>query len=304
MTYVTDKTKQGELEVFIDNDQSLGYELNTFLKKVFNFFFIPFINNLPVSARKLIKKSNKAVKHVVENATNHAALETLYHKGRTHQRRGLFQEIAHLVWFNTNNSKAVRNRLRLVKRELRKSIEKIYARKKDISILSIASGSARAIVEVLQSLPLDFNGTISVTFLDKNPEALKYSKNLIESNFTSKKFLFNWIEGTAGSFLRSTSADRVDIIEMVGLLDYFDDQKAIDIFNNIHSKLNEGGIFITANIVDNAEQKFLKKVIGWEMIYRYAEDLQQLLIKAGFSQEKVYMFYEPLKIHTIAICNK
>ena len=91
---------------------------------------------------------------------------------------------------------------------------------------------------------------------------------------------------------------------MVGLLDYFNDEKAVSIFKDIYSNLNSGGAFITANVCPNVEQKFLTKIIKWEMIYRTAEQLCSLLILSGFKESDIVVYYEPLKVHCIAVARK
>ena len=57
----------------------------------------------------MITKTNDAVGEIVKNATNHKALEILYNnrKGSSKGIKNIYKKIAHVVWFNTNNSKAV-----------------------------------------------------------------------------------------------------------------------------------------------------------------------------------------------------
>jgi len=294
------------MKAHVDTDNNLNYEVNGFLKKIFNLAYIPVLNYLPVSSKKMIKNSHKSVSDVIDNATNHDALEILYKKGDKKYSQNLLSKISHKIWFGTNNSKAVRNRLRLVKRELSSSLKSALNRKDHIFLLSIASGSARAVIESLHSLHIPEHKSVSVFFLDKNPMALEYSKGLLnEYNLSSNpRFKFEWINDNAGASLRKFDRNKLDIVEMVGLLDYFDDDKAVEIFSNIFNVLNGGGVFVTANINDNSERVFLTRVIGWPMIYRTCEQLGVLLLKAGFNKNNVRLFYEPLKIHGVAVAHK
>lgn len=295
------------MNIVIDKDKRLGYETNSVRRKAFNIFFIPFLNIIPAWSNLLIRKSHKSVNEVVENATNHKALEVLYKKGHKKHTSGMFQKLAHGVWFNTNNSKAVRNRLRIVGRELTQSMKSFLDMGSDISILSIASGSARAIVESISNLEKNkYSNKISAIFLDKNPQALEYSKNLIKDSGLgeNKNLSFSWENGTAGSFMNKFTEPTFDIIEMVGLLDYFDDAKAVSIFRSIRSALKNNGVFITANICDNSERKFMTNTINWRMVYRSAEELGNVLVSAGFKDEEIKLYYEPLKVHVIAVIMK
>lgn len=293
--------------IIIDNDPVQNYETNCFLRKVGNFFVVPILNNLPTSFRKLIVKTHKTSEHIVKNATTHSALETLYSHKKKHQGESLLGKFFRTFWALTSNSKAVRNRLKLVKREIKAELlDRIENQgRKEIKILSIASGSSRAIYEVLSDIKKTIHSEVKIeaVFLDKNPDAIEYSKKL--SCDHDNGCSYSWVNDTIGNYMRrSQPAGEFDIVEMVGLLDYFANEKAIQVFSYIWQALKDGGIMITANIDDNPERKFVTKVIGWPMIYRTASGLISLAVKAGFSEEKIHAIYEPLKIHSVLIARK
>jgi len=289
----------------VENASSLDYETNNIAKKTFNVIFIPILNYLPERFVVFIKKSNKGAKKVVENATTHMALEVLYNKGLADKSEGPIGRLFLTLWFNINNAKAVRNRLKLVKREFKKALFAKSETKDYIHILSIASGSARAIIEVLSDpdvIDKIDRDLISVTFVDKNPRAIEYSKELSRN---VPNYNFNWVNDSAGNFFKKYGfKEKFDIIEIVGLLDYFDDEKVVQIFHSIYKNLRKGGVVIAANINHNSERKFVTKTIGWRMIYRSIKDLASLLNKAGFLFDNMDAYYEPLKIHSVVIAGK
>ena len=292
--------------IILDTDNTLNYEVNSPLRKVLNIVLVPILNILPSSTKIIIQKSHRDVSNVVDNATNHKALEILYKNSSPQNSSSWMKKMAHMVWFGTNNSKAVRNRLRLVTRELKLAIKYTLDKKDNIYLLSIASGSARAVIEALSNVDIYKDKIVNVFFLDKNPMALEYSKGLLKeySLLEDPRFRFTWMNGNAGTLIKAMNQNSIDIVEMVGLLDYFDDKKAKSIFSDIHNILSIGGIFITANINDNSEKKFMTKVIKWPMIYRTCDHLGELLISAGFKKTDVRLHYEPLKIHGVAISKK
>lgn len=287
----------------VDFDKTLGLETNSFLRRFFNFFFVPTLNNLPKGFKEKIKKSNNAAKEVIDNATNHNALEVLYSKGNSFSTKNFVKKLFQKVWFDLDNSKAVRNRLKFVKRELRKHLEFIAKKDIEINIISIASGSSRAIIEIVKDGRYLDSTKLSVTFLDKNPMAIEYSKKLAEM-IGHKGIELEWINDTVGNFFRRNPQKVFDVVEIVGLLDYFSDEKVIETFKGIHSILQEGGIVITANISHNKEERFITHIIDWPMIYRTPDELAQLINKAGFSLEKMKRFYEPLKVHGMVVAKK
>ncbi len=289
--------------VYIDNDHNLDYETNNIAEKILKFFFIPILNSLPQSLRDTVRRTHKSAKVVMDDKASHNALEVMYKHGHNHrEKNSLKKKFFRAVWFNINNTKAVRNRLRAVKRELNGAGQKVLNNGNDLKILSIASGSARAIIETIANLYVPQNRKIYANFLDKNPHALDYSKEKVDEINFDNNFVFNWHTDTASNFPKY--CQNLDIIEMVGLLDYFDDEKTVDIFKIIYENLQHKGVFITANIDDNNERKFVTNFIDWRMIYRDGNTLKKLAMKAGFEEDKIKTFYEPLKIHTIMIATK
>lgn len=293
------------VEIFVDNDHSNGYEFSGFFRKILNFIITSVLNILPKNFQTYIKKSHKSAEEVIEHATTHRALEILYKRGKTNTSDGFFQRVAHLIWFEVlNNSIAIRNRLKLTKKEIKTAIYTIdkHSSSLTINILSIASGSARAVIEVLQSLNSP-QKEIGAKFLDKNPGAIEYSRRLAGN--LMEKYKLSWITDTAGNFYKHyRNGGNPDIIEMVGLLDYFDETKSITLLSFIHEYLNENGFLITANIIHNREQKFISKVVGWPMVYRSPKNLIDSALAAGFSPQNIKVVCEPLKIHAVLVAKK
>jgi len=288
----------------IDTDPDIGYETNSLLKKLFNKLYIPILNSLPTKTRSLVKKSNQSAKKVIETATTHEAIEVLYKHGELGHSRSFLQKFFHYIWFSTDNPKAVRNRLRLVTKELEKAIREKLSESEEINLLSIAAGSARAILDSI-SIPELNDKRISVSFLDKNPQANEYSKNLAAERRYSPNYNFKWIVDKANNFpAHFDKNNQPNIIEIVGLLDYFDLDSIRRLFLSVYENLKNGGVFITSNIVDNQERKFITNVVGWNMIYKLPEHFHEIAIEVGFRDEDISIYYEPFKIHFVMVAKK
>ncbi|MCS7201029.1 MAG: class I SAM-dependent methyltransferase [Patescibacteria group bacterium] len=286
-----------KIKITTDNDKI--YEINKTPRKILNFFLIPVLNNIP---RKFFVGSSKKAKSVNKHATTHRALEIVYSFNyKLDTKEGLISAIFTYLWNITNNAKALRNRLRLVKKELIKSIREI--KKEKIIIASLACGSTRSVIEaVAEAIKKNIEKNFKIYAIDKNEDALQQSKSLAEKLAIERFFI--WQQSSVNEFLDSTN-EKFDIIEMVGFLDYKNDEESIELFNKIHSKLNENGVFITGNIRYNPEMKFLINVVGWpHLIFRTENDLLKIIEQTNFKGYPVEIIKEPQNIHMIAKIGK
>lgn len=292
-----------KFNIVIEKDPVLKLDVPSVSRKIFNAALVPLLNILPQRMLPLLMKTHRSAEEVVANKTQHTALEILYHRGKSFSSKNFIQKIALWIWFGLDNPRGVRNRLKIVRREIQKELRKQLEMKERVFVLSIASGSARAVLEAIANVVEHYpNRKITVTFLDKNPKATEYSKKLSQELqlFDNPNIDISWETKTVGTYLSNhANSSNFDIIEMVGLLDYFDDKKAITTFEGIRSLLQNNGLFVCANIAANKEQKFVTNFVGWEMIYRSAESLITLLSEAGFSSQEITAYYEPLKVHSV-----
>lgn len=294
-----------KFNIIHDQDKNIRYETNSVVKNIFNLFFIPILSLVPTNMRGLLRRTHDSGGEIIDKATTHAACEVLYQRGHQHKKgEPFFKKVFRIIWMNMSNSKAIRNRLRLTEREIENKILGLATQQKHIRLLSIAAGSSRGIVEVLQKvspyLPEDVS--LDIVFLDKSTAATEYSQRLVSQS--GLNYNFSWVNNNAGAYLRENLGQKFDIIEMVGLMDYFTDEKVVNIFRDILNTLSQGGVVITANIMDNKERPFLTRAVGWDMIYRTAEGFASLIKQAGFSRDKMKVFVEPLKIHCIVVAEK
>lgn len=287
------------IKVVIDNNPK-EYEINNFLKKAINVFLIPILNRIP---RRLFVGTSKKTEIIQKNVTTHKALEVIYSfSNELNFENGLLDGFFTYFWLNTNHAKALRNRLKLVKKELGKAIHSFN--KKEIKILNLACGSNRAIIEVIGMHKDNFD--FEVFCVDKNDSAIEDAKKLC--SIFDIEHLFKWrqdtVSGALGNHINSNGI-KFDIVEMVGFLDYVKDEKAVILFDQIYSVLSENGVFITGNIKDNTERRFVTDVAGWpNLIYRDENDLIRLLMKSKFMGTSTRIIYEPHNVHGVVVCKK
>lgn len=294
------------MKVIIAEDKKLEKH-NLFVKFV-RIFSVPILNSLPaVFLQRFMKNSSYDAEVVLDNVGSAWALEVMY--GRYRRKlfsRGIAQGVADLFWHHfVSQPKGVRNRLKIVENNLDKEILRIINEKKEkkINIVTIGGGSARGIVEVLNKNSDQLKSwNISVINIDKSIKAIELGKELAKEFGLYNNF--KWINDLAQNVKLFIADNSVDIVEMVGLLDYFRNEKAKEVFTKIYDILRKDGLFMVGNIVPNKEQSFISRM-GWpKMYYRSTSDLVRLLEEAGFSKKMGEIIFEPLKNHIVGVIKK
>ena len=233
---------------------------------------------------------------IKEGSASWKALDVIYnHKfGKNRTVVGWLEDF----WIGMMNAQSVRNRFKLIKIKLKETLLK-FRREPEVRMISIACGSAQAVIEVISELKKE--GVIVRVFLvDMSREALAHAENL-----AVKHGIADQIETRRLNVIKTAipiSDFKPHVVEMLGLLDYLDRKTAVKFIGDILNQMPREGIFLTCNIRHNLEMFFLWWVINWPMIYRSPKELQSIITEAGFSE--VEIVYEPLNIHGIVIAKK
>jgi len=222
-----------------------------------------------------------------------------YYKKVKPQLDGNLEDWLTRYWIGKmENRQAVANRLKIVVDLLERIFAK-FINEPEIRLISIASGSAQAVIEAIQR-HRHLNVKVVLIDIDKlaMEEAGKKVKEAgLENHFT---FIHN-----ATQILEKVCSDfHPHIVEMIGFLDYRPKEKAIRLIKRIKNCLPTNGIFLTCNIRKNREKPFLDWVLLWPMIYRSERQFADLFLQGGFSSQKIDIIYEPFQIHGIGVCQK
>lgn len=293
-----------KVKIIVDRDGNAKYETPNLAMSIIRFPIIFVLNLLPARVGKKIflafSGPNGDTKTVFRSVATHKALEVMYTYPERRERKET--TISDDFWENfLSNARAVRNRLILVEKELRKVIGDISLRNNNIKLLSLGSGSARAVFEVIK----DNSHYVHLKLIDMSQQALDDGSKLIKNlNLDGSRIKIEFHKDYIQNLENYCVGFQPDAVEMVGLLDYFAENHAIDLIKKIYKALVPGGYLITCNVVPNTESPFVTKGINWPLICRQPEELAKLLIKGGFSPENLTLKYEPFKIHCLAIAKK
>lgn len=232
-------------------------------------------------------------------AAGSKALDIFYnwHSYKTGLVNNLDSRIAEYWIGQMENRQAVTNRKNIVVLELVKAIESV-SENEVVRIFSLAGGDAQVIIEAIKKSKRD----VSVMLVDPDREALNAAKRNAKEAGLEDSFVVK--RGIASAARKFAVDFKPHIFDVVGLMDYLDDEKVIEVVSLARESLSDKGVLITGNIIDNNERVFLEDVLLWFMIYREPGDFGSLVLAGGFPAEKVQIICEPFRIHAIAICQK
>src|SRR3989344_5420912 len=122
-------------------------------------------------------------------------------------------------WLRVRNAQAVRNRLKIVKRELALAVRRVAGAQepnRPVRILSLAAGSGQGVIETVADLKRA-GLCLQVLLVDRDQTALAHARKLAELHGVED--IVTTCEGDAVFFNRVCEF-RPDIIEMCELMDY------------------------------------------------------------------------------------
>ncbi len=256
-----------------------------------------------------ISQSSRAVR---DGAATYRALDVVYNFKEGQGSSRLVRDID-WFWIHVRNAQAVWNRYRIVRSELcsaiqRRSFDYDKIPSEPIRILSIAAGSAQAVIEAMAEMKRQ-GYEVEALLLDASSKALAYAEELaakhgLTDSVRTKKCLIvaDVNGGDVYDFENKIGDFKPDIIEMAGLIDYLLDDQIIELFQRIYVLLPVGGTFITCHIHPNHESFFLLWVVNWWMRYRSKSQLEALLKRGWF--EISSLITEPHRIHTVAVARR
>ncbi len=249
-----------------------------------------FIDGLSINSRR-----------VKDGASRWPALHAVYNF-KTGEGSNWLVRAIDSFWLHVRNAQAVRNRLKIVKRELMNIVLKQAKTKKPgepVLILSLASGSGQGAIEVVANL-MRAGVACELLLIDQDASALAHARHLaVEHGIIAITEIY---EGDVFYFEKSLNGRTPDVIEMCGILDYLDERHALFLIKKAHKRLAFGGWFLTCHIHWNGEAFFLMYQENWWMRYRTRDELRDLLVDGHFIEPK--RFTEPLGIHTVAVAQK
>jgi SAM-dependent methyltransferase len=179
---------------------------------------------------------------------------------------------------------AVRNRkeyfLRLVE-----SLEVAFPSRPTLSVLDLASGPARDVLEFFRAN----EDSESVVFecIDNDPDAINYARDLCAPYLDQITF-------RETNALRYDTDKRFQLIWSAGLFDYLSDKGFEFLLERLIGLLRDDGELVVGNFSpNNPSRSYMEVVTDWHLHHRTKKQLVELALRCGVSEEDVRVGAEP-----------
>lgn len=182
-------------------------------------------------------------------------------------------------------TQAVRNRKEFFKKQM---LEKLAGSKETLSLLDVASGPARDLMELYQRID---SKTLKTTCVDMDAQAIEYAKGLCQ-------YYSSQIEFHNKNIFRFSTEKKFDVIWSSGLFDYFEDRFFVLALKRFLKWLKPGGEIIVGNFSEDNSSRGYMEVFGeWFLIHRSKEELIRLAKSAGVSENNICVDSEELGVN-------
>ena len=189
-----------------------------------------------------------------------------------------------VLYHELESSKAVINR----KKYFINEISNLNSRKESLKVLNLGSGPCTDLYEYLRSTEENF---LYFDCLDMDESAIELGEGVCDNYFEKISFLNK-------NAFRYKPEKEYDLIWSAGLFDYFSDKLFVRLLNRMYALLASGGEIIIGNFsTDNPSRGMMETYAQWYLNHRSAEELIELGIKAGISQNKLEVRSEELGIN-------
>jgi hypothetical protein len=144
---------------------------------------------------------------------------------------------------------------------------------KELELLSVACGAAVPVFEGLQQIKSELPGIRAhVTAVDLDVDALKFAHQIApDYGLTEKDFETVVMNIKKGLMYGDTLAEKLpkkpDVVDMLGIFEYFDDESAAILLAKAHQLLGDEGMVVFGNMLNTHPQlQVNQRAVGWPII--------------------------------------
>lgn len=194
----------------------------------------------------------------------------------------LFARALGLAFSCTPAGEAVRARKDMIGAQLSARLDRPFGhRSRPLRILSIASGPAQEIVELLDSRPPP-PYPVEIALFDQDQRALAHASAAIARaprwpGCLQVRYLHDAIKPLLRGAGALAGQGTFDVIYASGLLDYLQPRTAVSLCRNLYERLAPGGTLYAGNMVPSNPSRWVMELhLDWFLIYREIDELLQI----------------------------
>jgi hypothetical protein len=234
----------------------------------------------------MFRNLSPQIAHFMDNRGNPDALEYGYNPilffERAEDPCSVGTRLAWKIFEFSDIAREIRDRLEIVTNSIREKVKE--ANGSNIKILLIAGGLAPAVFNLAREFP---NVTFQVDLVDINRNTLRHVSE-IAAGHDNVSMNVHIGDATKENFERKGRVLEIvdnyyDVIEAVGINDYFPEQLMINLLNTANRKVKAGGRIIIGNmsLTDEgySKKKFIERVLCWpDMEHKDREEIERIII--------------------------
>lgn len=157
--------------------------------------------------------------------------------------------------------------------------------------VSLGCGSGQPMFDAAGLLPVSLKKTTSLLLIDRDTVVLDFAQSLYahqRDNLPEAAFDYGDIF-EPDFFTNLVKNGRLDIIDILGMFEYLDNEQSVSLLQKCYASLNEGGVLIFSNMDTNRpDYDINQRVIGWPaLLLRSPDELVDLIRNAGIPLENV-----------------
>lgn len=172
---------------------------------------------------------------------------------------------------------SARNRRKMTVRSIGDLIVK-YRAGGDVHIVGIGTGPGFNVLEAMANANTE---RVFAYCIDKDPDAFAFGRSMAAKMGLDDRV--RYISGNAVDLERLIDVVP-QIVKMVGIIEYLNDDQVRDLFRVSRRRLAPGGTVLVNSMLSNhGVDRYLRRVFNWHLKYRSPERIMRLLEECGFS---------------------
>lgn len=241
-------------------------------------------------ARNFLFGSSETMRSWATLMPNATALYPLQRPDETHLPNGVeIDDMARLVFRHSTDAIGIRSRAEVMKQK----VQEHFTERRDTPKrwVSLACGAAVPVLDTLKDVDQSYEPHL--TLVDYDREALSFATELATAQgLSSEQYSIeetNLIKEMVltDRYVQRHGEKSFDMVDMLGIFEYFDHKRASKMLANAHRLLSGDGLLIIGNMLDtHPTLEINRRAVGWPTIKpRSIEEILQIVSDAGIDAE-------------------